>query len=163
MTAGLQVNKSPTMRYEVIKDFQYTNEKMQIMVLAENQIIDKYDDDCYIFKIRHKTYQVPAQIIENNPAFFRKVDWRQDLLAEMKKNKKSTTVAIHKQVVSYIEHEVLFEKEIIEQHTLIELLKLVREKYNVTADKFYLDLFDTIGWAFDEDRIWKKYWARYVF
>lgn len=145
------------MRFEVVKDFQYTNEKMQIMVLTEGQVVEKYDTDTYTFKVRVKTYQIPALIIENNPAFFRKVDWRVDLLRDMKKNKKSTTPAIHKQIVAYFDNEVFFERELIEYETLTALLKLVREKYNVTADKYYLDIFDNLGWAFDEDRIWKKY------
>lgn len=145
------------MRFEVIKDFQYTNEKMQIMVLNENQVITKYDNDTYTFKVRAKTYQIPALIIENNPAFFKKADWRVDLLREMKLNKKSTTPAIHKQIVAYFDSEVFFERELIENDTVIDLLKLVREKYNLTGDKYYLDIFDRIGWTFDEDRIWKKY------
>lgn len=145
------------MRFEVIKDFQYTNEKMQIMVLTENQVIDKYDEDTYIFKVRAKTYQIPSLIIENNPAFFRKSDWRVDLLREMKKDKKSTTPAIHKQIVAYFDSQVFFERDLVDHDLLIEMLKLVREKYNLTGDKFYLDIFDKIGWTFDEDRIWKKY------
>jgi len=145
------------MRYEVIKDFQYTNEKMQIMILSENQVLDKYDDDWYIFTVRNKGYEIGSKLVENNPLYFKKVDWRPDLLREMKKNKKSTTAAIHKQVVSYFDSSVLFEKDIVENEHLIELLKLAREKYNVSGEKYYLDLFDNVGWAFDEDRIWKKF------
>jgi hypothetical protein len=145
------------MRVEVVKDFQYTNEKMQIMVLPTGEVLEKQDAEFYRFKKRMSIYTVPVEIIENNPIFFKVVDWREDLLREMKKNKKSTTPAIHKQVVAYIENEVLFNKEIIENDVMEELLKLVREKYNVTSDKKYLDLFDKVGWAFDKDRIWKKY------
>jgi len=145
------------MRFEVIKDFQYTNEKMQIMILPKNQTIEKYDVDTYIFKMRSKTYQIPALIIENNPSFFKGVNWREDLLKEMKKNKRSTTTAIHKQIVEYIDNEVLFEKEIVDYETMIELLEIVKEKYNLTGDKIYLDLFDKVGWTFDENKIWKKF------
>jgi hypothetical protein len=145
------------MRYEVIKDFQYTNEKMQIMILPKNQTIEKYDTDTYIFKIKGKTYQIPAIIIENNPSFFKGVNWREDLLKEMKKNKRSTTAAIHKQIVEYIDTEVLFEKEIVDYDTMTELLEIVKEKYNLTGDKYYLDLFDKVGWTFDENKIWKKF------
>lgn len=145
------------MRYEVIKDFQYTNEKMQIMILPENQVVEQYDTDTYIFKIRAKTYQIAKILIENNPSFFKVVDWREDLLRVMKKDKKSTTPTIHKQVVAYIENEVLFEKEIVDNEILIDLLKLAREKYNISGEKYFLDLFDKVGWAFDEDRIWKKF------
>jgi len=145
------------MRYEVIKDFQYTNEKMQIMILPKGQMIEKYDTDTYIFKIKGKTYQIPSLIIENNPTFFKGVNWREDLLKEMKKNKRSTTAAIHKQVVEYIDSEVLFEKELVDYETMTELLELVKEKYNLTGDKYYLDLFDKVGWTFDENKIWKKF------
>ena len=145
------------MRFEVIKDFQYTNEKMQIMVLPKGQSIEKYDQDTYIFKIRGKTYQIPALIIENNPQFFKGVNWREDLLKEMKKNKRSTTAAIHKQVVEYIYNEVLFEKELVDFETMIEILEIVKEKYNLTGNKYYLDLFDKVGWTFDENKIWKKF------
>ncbi len=145
------------MRFEVIKDFQYTNEKMQIMVLPKGQSIEKYDQDTYIFKIRGKTYQIPALIIENNPQFFKGVNWREDLLKEMKKNKRSTTAAIHKQVVEYIDNEVLFEKELVDFETMIEILEIVKEKYNLTGNKYYLDLFDKVGWTFDENKIWKKF------
>jgi len=145
------------MRFEVIKDFQYTNEKMQIMVLPKNQTIEKYDQDTYIFKIRSKTYQIPAAIIENNPSFFKGVNWREDLLKEMKKNKRSTTAAIHKQIVEYIDNEVLFEKEIVDYETMNDLLEIIKEKYNLTGDKYYLDLFDRVGWTFDENKIWKKF------
>ena len=145
------------MRYEVIKDFQYTNEKMQIMILPESQVVEQYDADTYMFKMRTKAYQITALLVENNPSFFKVVDWREDLLREMKKDKKSTTPTIHKQVVAYIENEVLFEKEILDNEVLIDLLKLAREKYNITGEKFFLDIFDRVGWAFDEDRIWKKF------
>jgi len=145
------------MRFEVIKDFQYTNEKMQIMILPKGQLIEKYDQDTYVFKLKSKKYQIPAIIVENNPSFFKGVNWREDLLKEMKKNKRSTTAAIHKQVIEYIDTEVLFEKELVDYETMIELLELVKEKYNLTGDKYYLDLFDRVGWTFDENKIWKKF------
>ena len=145
------------MRVEVIKDFQYMNDKMQILVLPVGEVLEKQDSEFYRFKKRTSIYTVPVEIIENNPSFFKQVDWREDLLREMKKNKKSTTPAVHKQVVAYIENEVLFNKDVVDNDVMEEMLKIVREKYNVTSDKHYLDIFDRVGWGFDQDRIWKKY------
>lgn len=145
------------MRYEVIKDFQYTDEKFQIMVLPVSQVLSKVDKGLYAFKIKSKEFAIPEEVIVKNPAFFKPVDWRDDLLAWMKQHKRSTVPANHKVIVEFMDNYVLNGKDIVDHDDMRELLQLVRDKYNTTSDKQWIDLFDKLGWAFDKDKIWKKF------
>jgi len=144
------------MRYRVVKDFQYTNEKFQITILPTDQVLNKEDNGIYSFKIKGKEYAIPAEIVLKNPTFFKPIDWREDLLAYMKQNKRSTAPAVHKVVVEFMDTYVLNNKDIVDHDDMKELLELVRDKYNLTSDKKWIDIFDKLAWAFDKDKIWKK-------
>lgn len=145
------------MRYETIKDFQYTDDKGQIMLLIVNSKLTKYDEEWFIFSVGNKEYQIPSLIVMNNPSYFKPVDWREDLYDYMRKNKRSTPKAIHKQVVDFLDNEVLFEKEVVDYTTLRKMLELVRSKYYEDNQKEWIDIFNTLGWSFDEVKIYKKY------
>lgn len=144
------------MRYRVIKDFQYTNEKHQITVLPTDSVLNKEEDAIYSFKIKGKEYAIPSDVVLKNPQFFKPIDWREDLMAYMKQHKKSTVPAQHKVVVEFMDNYVLNNKDIVEQDDMKELLELVRDKYNLTNDKKWIDIFDKLHWAFDNEKIWKK-------
>jgi hypothetical protein len=145
------------MRYQVIKDFQYTDEKHQIMILPAAQILSKVDKGIYAFKIKSKEYAIPEEVVIKNPVFFKAVDWRDDLMSYMKEHKRSTVPANHKIVVEFFDTFVLNGKDVVDQDDMKDLLMLVRDKYNMTSDKRWIDIFDKLGYGFDNDKIWKKF------
>lgn len=145
------------MRYRVVKDFQYTNEKFQITILPVDQVLNKEEDGIYTFKIKGKEYALPPEVVLKNPTFFKPIDWREDLYAYMKEHKRSTVPATHKVIVEFMDTYVLNNKDIVDHDDMKELLELVRDKYNLTGDKKWIDIFDKLAWSFDKDKIWKKH------
>ena len=144
------------MRFELIKEFQYVNPERQILSLAVNNIVEKVDANWYGFEIRGKAYKIESAIVESNPAYFKLIDWRVDLLEMMKDKRKATLPALHKSVVGFIEENLMNKHELIEQTVVLKMLEAVKRVYLETLDEEWNEIFSKIGYIFDENKITKN-------
>ena len=146
------------MNYKVIKDFQFTNAEKKIDVLKVGSILtmDPTSIEQYIFKKGNKEYLYDGDIIQNNPDFFEPVDWKNDLLVEIKRCKVKTPAVIFKAVTGYLDRYV-FSKSILIPNEYKEILAdSCFNRYQITGDKSYQSALKLLGYDNDQDKYWLK-------
>jgi TolA-binding protein len=85
-------------KHKVIKDFHYLKEDKKIVILQANSFLEEY-----IYTSKDETFEVDKEIVANNPEFFQEVDWRNELLLFMKKNKIPQPAVLSKKIIPFID------------------------------------------------------------
>jgi TolA-binding protein len=86
------------LKHKVIKDFHYLKEDKKIVILQANSFLEEY-----IYTSKDETFEVDKEIVANNPEFFQEVDWRNELLLFMKKNKIPQPAVLSKKIIPFID------------------------------------------------------------
>lgn len=144
------------MAYELIKDFQYTNEDNKILTLSQGTMLDQEVGDYYVFKIKNRDYKLEKNIVENNPAFFKKrtVD---TLLAELiKKNKKRTAPKLTEMIMEdIIDGEILKGRELITPESIEIVVKACFLQFKASSKEEYMIPIHELGYGIDADGLFK--------
>lgn len=137
------------MLYKLKKDFQHTNTAGQIQLLNAGAKIDKKEGDSYIIKQGNKILYIDAKIVESNPDFFEKVDFRTQLTVLLKTNNTRTAPKLAEIVENFIDTTLLDNKQIVDNNDISLLLTASKEMYNNTSDEKYLTIIKKLGWGLD--------------
>jgi hypothetical protein len=137
------------MLYKLKKDFQHTNTAGQIQLLNAGAKIDKKEGDSYIIKQGNKILYIDAKIVEANPDFFEKVDFRSQLTVLLKTNNTRTAPKLAEIVENFIETNLLDNKQIVDNNDISLLLSASKEMYSTTNDEKYLAVIKKLGWGLD--------------
>ncbi len=137
------------MLYKLKKDFQHTNTAGQIQLLNAGAKIDKKEGDSYIIKQGNKILYIDAKIVEANPDFFEKVDFRSQLTVLLKTNNTRTAPKLAEIVENFIETTLLDNKQIVDNNDISLLLSASKEMYSTTNDEKYLAVIKKLGWGLD--------------
>ena len=86
------------LKHKVIKDFHYLKEDKKIVILQANSFLEEY-----IYTSKDETFEVDKEIVASNPEFFQEVDWRNELLLFMKKNKIPQPAVLSKKIIPFID------------------------------------------------------------
>jgi hypothetical protein len=147
------------MNYRVIQNFQFTTADKKIDVLKIGSILapDLSSEEQYVFKKGTKEFLYDAQLIENNPEFFEAIDWRDDLLVEMKKCKMKTVAPMFKTVVNFLNNEILSKNTLIQNDYLSTLASACYQSYKKTGEVKFLEPLTVMGYEYNENDYWKKF------
>lgn len=115
------------LKHKVIKDFHYLKEDKKIVVLQANTFLEEY-----IYTSKDETFEVDKEIVANNPEFFQEVDWRNELLLFMKKNKIPQPAVLSKKIIPFIDEMFFSSIEDVATTTIGE--EAVRELENKEYD-----------------------------
>lgn len=115
------------LKHKVIKDFHYLKEDKKIVVLQANTFLEEY-----IYTSKDETFEVDKEIVANNPEFFQEVDWRNELLLFMKKNKIPQPAVLSKKIIPFIDEMFFSSTEDVATTTIDE--EAVRELENKEYD-----------------------------
>lgn len=115
------------LKHKVIKDFHYLKEDKKIVVLQANTFLEEY-----IYTSKDETFEVDKEIVANNPEFFQEVDWRNELLLFMKKNKIPQPAVLSKKIIPFIDEMFFSSTEDVATTTIDE--EAARELENKEYD-----------------------------
>jgi hypothetical protein len=141
------------MLFKLKKDFQHTNALGQIQLLSIGAKIDKKDGENYIIKQGNKILYIDAKIVESNPDFFEKVDFRSQLTVLLKTNNTRTAPKLAEIVETFINDTLLDNKQIVDISDISTLMFASKEMFKTTQDEKYLSIFQKLGWGIDENGI----------
>lgn len=111
-------------KHKVLQDFQFISSDKKIFILKSGTIIEDY-----IYKIKNEFIPIDKDIIENNPDFFEKLNWKSELLAYVKFHKIPQPSQIVKKITPFIE-ELIFTFENKNTNLVVDdsLVKKLEEK-----------------------------------
>jgi hypothetical protein len=103
-------------KHKVLKDFQLVTEDKKIVILKVKTIIENYE-----FKNKLDIVKVSKEIINNNPDYFSKIDWKEEFTSFLKQNKLPQPAILTKKIVPFIES--LLDKNLSKQNEkIVEVL-----------------------------------------
>ena len=85
-------------KHRVLKDFQLVTEDKKIIILKSKTILEDYK-----YTNKKESAYVSKEIIQNNPEFFLKVEWTEELNNYLKLNKIAQPAVVTKKLVPFIE------------------------------------------------------------
>lgn len=138
------------MAYELVQDFQYINDKKQILTLPKGTKVENEKDGYFIFKVRGKTLSLETDLVVNNPEFFKKTDWVIDLAEILKKNKKATSPRLAKIVGEFFTDSVMKGQTLVSEQLLHTMLEACRIQYYSLKDESFLEPIKKLGWSYNE-------------
>lgn len=141
------------MAYELVKDFQYINEKKQILTLPKGTKVENEKEGFYIFKVRGKTLSLEKDLVIANPEYFKKIDWITEVAEILKKNRKTTSPKLAKIIGEYVNKEVLKGHELVTEQLLTIMLEACRIQYYSLKDESFLEPIKKLGWSYNEKGI----------
>ena len=147
------------MAYELVQDFQYTNDKKQILTLKKGTKLETEVDGFYIFKVQGRTMSLERDLVINNPDFFKKIDWVVDLAEVLKKNRKATSPKLAKIIGEYVQTNVLEGHEMVPHELMEIMMEACRIQYYDTKDENYLRPIKKMGWAYNEKGVYPPHQA----
>ncbi len=118
-------------KHKVLKDFQLLTEDKKIVILKAKTIIENYQ-----FKNKTDSVKVSKEIIDNNPDYFSKIDWKEEFTNFLKQNKLPQPAILTKKIVPFIES--LLDKNLSKQNEkVVEVLieKPVEKIVEVVVEK----------------------------
>lgn len=142
------------MAYELIKDFQYINDKKQILTLPKGTKVENEVDNFFIFKVKGKTLSLEKDLVMTNPEFFKKIDWVIELAEILKKNRKSTSPKLAKTIGEFVEKEVLKNHEVVPQPLLLIMMEACRIQYYSIKDETFLEPIIKMDWSYNEKGVY---------
>ena len=144
------------MAYELIKDFQYTNEDNKILTLPQGTLLEMVVDNNYIFKIKTRDYKLEQTIVENNPTFFKKRTVGVLLTELIKKNKKRTAPKLSEMIIDeIINKELVKGREFITLDSVEIVVKACYLKFKDSNKEEYLIPIHELGYGIDSDGLFK--------
>jgi len=153
------------MKHRVLRDYQFVDVSKKIFVLKANSVIEDY-----VAEIGSESIDIDRAIIDNNPDFFEPIDWKDELVGFMRKNKFPQPAVLGKKLIPYIEENILvtnnskFVQKTFEKENLTLLDNIVYEKLLNYARCYYYSgdknpeipvIFDKLGYKFNEHGISK--------
>lgn len=88
-------------KHKVLKDFQFITPDKKIIILKSKTILENYR---YITKF--ESVMIEKDIVDNNPEFFSKVEWTEDLNTYLKLNKIPQPAIVTKKLIPFIEEMI---------------------------------------------------------
>lgn len=88
-------------KHKVIKDFQFITNDKKIIILKAKTILENYK---YITKF--ESVLIEKDIIDNNPEFFSKIEWTEELNTYLKLNKIPQPAIVTKKLIPFIEEMI---------------------------------------------------------
>ncbi len=89
-------------KHKLLQDFQFISEDKKIFILEKGNILEEY-----IYSFKNEDIPVDKDIVDNNPQFFQLLDWKTELLLEIKSKKISQPSQVHKKIIPFIESMIL--------------------------------------------------------
>ena len=88
-------------KHKVLKDFQFITNDKKIIILKAKTILENYK---YITKF--ESVLIEKDIIDNNPEFFSKIEWTEELNTYLKLNKIPQPAIVTKKLIPFIEEMI---------------------------------------------------------
>ena len=85
-------------KHKLVKEFQYITTDKKIFILSVGTILDNYT-----YNLNGTEIPIDKEIIENNPIYFQVLDWRKELLVQLKANKVPKPTIVAKAILPFIE------------------------------------------------------------
>lgn len=89
-------------KHKLIKEFQYLGDGKKIIVLKVGTILEEY-----VYKLKTELIPIDKDIVDGNPDFFEKVDWKSELLSYLKSNKIPQPAVLSKKLYPFMEEFIL--------------------------------------------------------
>lgn len=138
------------MAYELVQDFQYINDKKQILTLPKGTKVENEKDGFFIFKVRGKTLSLEMELVMSNPEFFKKTDWVIDLAELLKKNRKATSPRLAKMIGDFVVSDVMKGQTLVNEAILHTMMEACRIQYYSIKDESFLEPIKKLGWSYNE-------------
>ena len=102
-------------KHKLIKEFQYLGDDKKIIVLKVGTILEEY-----IYKLKTELIPIDKDIVDGNPDFFEKVEWKAELLSYLKVNKIPQPAVLSKKLYPFMEEFILsYEQPLVNNTTNI--------------------------------------------
>ena len=90
------------LKHKVIKEFQFLTNDKKIIILKINTVLEEY-----VYTQKDESIVIDPDIVDNNPEFFQKVDWKAELLSYLKYNKIPQPAVLSKKLIPFIDDMIL--------------------------------------------------------
>lgn len=86
------------LKHKVIKEFQFLTDDKKILILKINTVLEEY-----VYSQKDENITIDKEIVDNNPEFFKEVDWRAEFLLYLKINKIPQPAVLSKKIIPFID------------------------------------------------------------
>ena len=84
-------------KHKLLSDYQYTSSDKKIFLIKSGTILDNYN-----YRIKDEMIEVDKDIIDNNPQYFKIIDWKEELHTFIKVNKLPSPKTLANKLRNYI-------------------------------------------------------------
>lgn len=138
--------------YILTKPYQFTTSDSVIVTLDKGLKITETDGDNYIVLLKKKQYKIPRGIVEKNPDFFEKVDFKTQLIDFLKKQNKNSPYSKKADgILQFFEDTYVQDNELIPYDTAKKMLEACVEMYKKTNSEQWLQPISDLGWDIADD------------
>lgn len=110
-------------KHKILKDFQFLTEDKKIVVLKTGSILEEYR-----YGTKSDFIRIDKEIVDSNPEFFSPIDWKQELLANLKQNKITQPAQVAKKIIPFIEDMIISQESLRSNYIDIDHDKKLKEK-----------------------------------
>jgi DNA repair exonuclease SbcCD ATPase subunit len=114
------------LKHKVIKEFQFLTPDKKILILKANTVLEEY-----VYSQKDEKITIDKDIVDNNPEFFKEVDWKADLLSYLKTNKIPQPAVLSKKLFPFIEEFINTNSEPVQNLDVNKLKDLENKEFDL--------------------------------